>query len=160
MIRPWLLAAGVAALQCQSLLAQRRAGSDTMLSFVPGGRYALVLVVETRPPLTPEVASHLGELLDSTMITLRVDSLRGDSIFGIYGGEPRRIGAFVGGAARPRLFAARRMGRTFSIELSPDATDSGLLLSGRVTAQGGTGSWRVEQASTKGRFRVTRITDW
>lgn len=142
---------------CQSLNAQTRA-EPRPFSILEPSRYALVLTVDRRPPLTPEVASHLGQVVDSMTIILRVDSVRADSVFGIYGGEPRRIGAMIGGAQRPRRFAGRQAGRSFTIELSPEATDVGLLLSGRATTElQGEGTWQTELSSLSGRFRLSRI---
>ena len=118
-----------------------------------GRQYDLVLVVTKRSPMTPERQAALAPLVDSLTARMAVDSVRRDSVFGTYATDFTHLGVMVGGAGPgPKLFAGSAARSAVNLELSPDATDAGLHLTGQTTRSGAEGTWNVESGRTEGRF--------
>lgn len=119
----------------------------------PGRRYDLALVVTKRSAMTPERQAATAPLVDSLTVPMTVDSVRRDSVFGTYAVDFIHLGVMVGRAGPgPQVFAGRVAGSAVNLELSPDATDAGLHLTGRSTRTGVEGTWSIESERTEGRF--------
>ena len=120
-----------------------------------GRQYDLVLVVTKRSPLTPERQAAIAPLVDSLTARMAVDSVRRDSVFGTYTTDFTHLGVMVGRAGSgPHVFAGSAASSTVNLELSPDATDAGLHVTGQSTRSGAEGTWNVESGRTEGRFTL------
>lgn len=94
---------------------------------------------------------------DTLRVRVSVDSIRGDSLFGTYEGDFRRFRLMVGRASPgPQYVAGRVTDGSFALELTPDATDAGLLLAGTVSAGSVGGEWHTEARSNSGAFTVVK----
>ena len=94
---------------------------------------------------------------DTLRVRVAVDSIRGDSLFGTYEGDFRRFRLMVGRASPGPQYVAGRVGDgSFALELTPDATDAGLLLAGIVSGGSASGEWHTEAHSNAGAFTVVR----
>lgn len=94
---------------------------------------------------------------DTPRVRVMVDSIRGDSLFGTYEGDFRRFRILVGRASPGPQYVAGRVGNdSFALELTPDATDAGLLLAGTVNGGAASGEWHTEAHSNAGAFTVVR----
>jgi hypothetical protein len=120
--------------------------------------YDVQLVVAERGRLTAELQQAVGRTRDTAMVLVHVDSIVRDSIFGSYTSESMHsLGVMVGRATPgPQLIAGSIGAGRFSLTLSPDARDAGLILEGASVGDTGDGSWRVESGATKGNFHISR----
>jgi hypothetical protein len=115
------------------------------------------LVVTNRGTITPELRQAIGAIKDTAMVRVRLDSLVRDSVFGVYAADIHALGILAGRGTPAAEIVAGSVGNDrFSIELSPDATDSGVILEGQLSGGSGSGVWHTETSSTKGSFVVKR----
>jgi hypothetical protein len=121
------------------------------------GDYDVQLVVKKRGALTPELRQALSRLSDTALVHMRLDSVARDSIFGTYTGEIHTLGIMAGRVTPgPQAVAGSIRNGRFSLELSPDATDAGVILDGEVADGQAIGTWHTETGPTNGSFVVRR----
>lgn len=90
---------------------------------------------------------------DTVTVVIHVDSVLSDSLFGTYTGNFAAVGLLVGRASPgPQYLIGKVTAARVQLELSPDATDAGLLLDGRENSGAYEGSWNVENRSGRGTF--------
>ncbi len=120
-----------------------------------GRQYDLMLVVTKRPAMTPERQAATAPLVDSLTAHMAVDSVRRDSVFGTYSADFLHLGIMAGRAGTTsQAFVGSARGSAVDLELSPDATDAGLRLTGKSTGNGAAGTWSVEAGRAEGRFTL------
>ena len=94
---------------------------------------------------------------DSLVVSLRISSMAGDSIRGVYDGAFVRFGIRVGRASPgPQLFAGVAHDDFLRLRLTPDATDAGMLLEGSSVGPTFRGTWRTEAGSKSGSFELAK----
>ena len=92
---------------------------------------------------------------DTLVVLVHVDSIARDSLFGSYESDFRRVGLMVGRASPgPQYVVGRISGGASSLELTPDATDAGLLLEGKVAGRAMHGTWHTEAHGRSGLFTL------
>lgn len=151
---PWKLAVGLIAVGVLAACTQ----TDERF-WLAGASYAGTVVAQQKPELIPERARAIGEPKDSIRLTLRVDSIRGDSLFGEYDGPLTHLGLMVLAADGSRQFAATTRGSSFEMELNPWVSDIGVWLRGTVARGAASGTWQVEQGIGSGAFTLSRQRD-
>jgi hypothetical protein len=94
---------------------------------------------------------------DQVTVVLHIQRTTLDSVYGTYEGDLRPLGLMVGRATPgPQLIEGSIKGSDFRLELSPDATDAGLLLVGHLSNSTGRGSWHAESAQQQGTFQLLK----
>jgi hypothetical protein len=111
--------------------------------------------------LTGESASrpllNTAGQIDTVVVLVHVDSIAHDSIFGTYEAEFHRVGLMVGRASPgPQYVAGVIKGDSMHFELTPDATDAGLLLEGSSDGRGVRGTWHTEAHARGGVFTLNK----
>lgn len=118
-----------------------------------GAEYRLTLLDSDENNLLVDESGHL----DSLLVALRISTMAGDSIRGVYDGAFARFGLRVGRATPgPQLFAGVAHDDSLLLRLTPDATDAGMLLEGRSVGSTIRGTWRTEVGSKRGSFILAR----
>lgn len=119
-----------------------------------GAEYRLALLGTGPNGLLVDESGHP----DSLVVALRVSSMDGDSIRGVYDGAFLRFGLRVGRATPgPQVFSGVAHGDSVFLRLTPDATDAGMLLEGKSVGSTIRGAWRTEAGAKNGSFVLTRL---
>ena len=121
-----------------------------------GGRYAGQFRITQRSELTPERAQALKLLLDSIDVTIQIDSIHRDSLYGTYQARLAALGLMASPVDGSRNLAGRFESSSFEIELNPWVNDAGLWLRGRLAGALATGTWQVEHGVGQGTFTIGR----
>ena len=126
----------------------------------PGDRIQAKLVVTERAALTPELREPMRPTSDSLRFPLRVDSVRGDSIFGTWYADLRPLGTNGDPERRPRAFSMVGTQRADSViaVLNPPWTDQDVWLRGRWDGQVLRGTWETGYAPHIAGTFVAEIT--
>jgi hypothetical protein len=136
-----------------AILNAHCAPSEEQSLWTPGGRYELSLVVTERIHTRPIQSPQSPQISDTSNVLLQLDSVRGDSLFGTYRADFRRFAIRVGRVTPgPQLFVGRMRFDSVWLELTPEATDAGLLIAGSLARDGATGVWATETSSASGQF--------
>jgi hypothetical protein len=124
--------------------------------WISGSTYEVALVTTERYSKGP----FTGPLRNHAQLRLRVDSIRGDSIYGTYEADFRGFGIVVGSAPTgSQPFSGELRADSVHLELSPNeyATDAGLVMTGGRTEAGIEGVWMTEAVPrVNGTFRLNR----
>jgi hypothetical protein len=150
MLRPMRLGAALAILTVPGCAKQDNA------FWQAGARYDVTLVVAERSASLQAKRDSL-RLRDTIPITLEVDSLARDSVFGSYHADWTALGTWVGAASpSPQRFAGRSLGPRLTVVLSPNAIDAAATMTGKIDGGQATGTWVVESAAVRGTFNIGR----
>jgi hypothetical protein len=123
----------------------------------PGTEFELVLVVETRRDLTPELERVLAPLSDTGVAILTVQRVVADSAFGTYTGPSKHFWPPFRDLGSE--FRITRSGRRWEIVLGPQAVDAGMRLEGVESSGEVRGRWIARTAlPDSGHFRIRPAT--
>lgn len=128
--------------------------SDEAIRWEVGHRYALRLYITKRASLTLRSLNTFIPLRDTISVSLQLDSVAHDSLYGIYLGNFDHSGIRVGDG-RTQVFAGVAVGDTLRLQLAPNVGDAGLVLSGTQRNNEISGTWYSEAAGrARGRFQL------
>jgi len=114
----------------------------------PGDSLQAELVVNQRAALTPELREPMRPTSDSLRVPLRIDSVRGDSIFGTWYADFRTLGTYGDPERRARPFKLAGTQRSDSVivVLNPSWTDQDVWLRGQWNGRVLRGRWETSYA--------------
>jgi hypothetical protein len=130
--------------------------SSTERFWQRGDVYDLTMRVTQRSP-SLQAARDSGRLRDMIQVSLRVDSIAADSVFGSYQADWQPLGMWIGNTPpTPQRFAGRLTANELSITLSPAVIDASARLHGTLVDGSGHGTWEVDGAAAEGDFDLRR----